>query len=349
MEKINIFIDTNVLLSLYDVGSNNLTTFRDLLKLMEDKIQVLLPEQVKNEFYRNRENKLNTIFSNLPPIPNSFPNVIKDNENFHGIDQELRDLAILYQELIKNIKVSASEEQLLADQAIKEVFDKAKWLVVEDSIIKQAKRRYDIGNPPGKKASYGDAIIWETLLTKSKKRQDIFFVSSDNDYSSQLDRNKISSYLGTEWKNKINSDIYFFKNLDKLLKDRHFKEELDKRGRENSQEISVLLENIDLEIVYERNKNNLINNLKQSKSFEETHSLISSLSKLSDWTYSQRRDLAEALVNNNQVRSIISDADVFQFYANLNLMSPYILPEDWDIISEANDIIIEAKKGFGWS
>jgi len=169
MEKINIFIDTNILLSLYDASSNNLSIFKQLLELMEDEIQVLLPEQVKNEFYRNRENRLSIIFSNLPLIPKAFPNVIKDNEEFEEISQEIATVASSYQKIVRSIKESASKEELLADKVIKEVFDKAIWLNVDDKIIKRAKRRYDVGNPPGKKGSYGDAIIWETLLSKIEK------------------------------------------------------------------------------------------------------------------------------------------------------------------------------------
>jgi predicted nucleic acid-binding protein len=342
MEKINIFIDTNILLSLYDASSNNLSIFKQLLELMEDEIQVLLPEQVKNEFYRNRENRLSIIFSNLPLIPKAFPNVIKDNEEFEEISQEIATVASSYQKIVRSIKESASKEELLADKVIKEVFDKAIWLNVDDKIIKRAKRRYDVGNPPGKKGSYGDAIIWETLLSKIEKGQDIFFASNDNDYSSQLDKNKINSYLGTEWENKMKSTIFFFKDLDKLLKDEQFKNELDKRETKNSEEISKLLEDIDLKIIDEENRNNLINNLKQSNSFAETHGLINSLRKHSNWTYRQKEALAEALVLNSQVNAIIEDDDVFEFYNNLKLVNTVFDFENIDLIFESIKLIDEA-------
>ncbi|KGH34544.1 PIN domain-containing protein [Lactococcus cremoris] len=342
MEKINIFIDTNILLSLYDASSNNLSIFKQLLELMEDEIQVLLPEQVKNEFYRNRENRLSIIFSNLPLIPKAFPNVIKDNEEFEEISQEIATVASSYQKIVRSIKESASKEELLADKVIKEVFDKAIWLNVDDKIIKRAKRRYDVGNPPGKKGSYGDAIIWETLLSKIEKGQDIFFASNDNDYSSQLDKNKINSYLGTEWENKMKSTLFFFKDLDKLLKDEQFKNELDKRETKNSEEISKLLEDIDLKIIDEENRNNLINNLKQSNSFAETHGLINSLRKHSNWTYRQKEALAEALVLNSQVNAIIEDDDVFEFYNNLKLVNTVFDFENIDLIFESIKLIDEA-------
>lgn len=140
----------------------------------------------------------------------------------------------------------------------------------------------------------------------------------------------------------MKSTLFFFKDLDKLLKDEQFKNELDKRETKNSEEISKLLEDIDLKIIDEENRNNLINNLKQSNSFAETHGLINSLRKHSNWTYRQKEALAEALVLNSQVNAIIEDDDVFEFYNNLKLVNTVFDFENIDLIFESIKLIDEA-------
>lgn len=55
-----IFIDTNILLDLYHLSGPDLDELEKVLKLMKrQKVKLLIPKQVEDEFWRNRENVIN--------------------------------------------------------------------------------------------------------------------------------------------------------------------------------------------------------------------------------------------------------------------------------------------------
>ena len=54
--RMNIFIDTNILLDLYHLSGPDLDELKKIIKLHQTaQIKIYLPGQVKDEFYRNRE------------------------------------------------------------------------------------------------------------------------------------------------------------------------------------------------------------------------------------------------------------------------------------------------------
>ncbi len=67
----------------------------------------------------------------------------------------------------------------------------------------------------------------------------------------------------------------------------------------------------------EGQKNNLIANLVNSRSYAATHTAISQLNEVGSWSEEQLKVLYEAACNNGQVCSIIDDSDVRLFYAGL--------------------------------
>ena len=68
-------------------------------------------------------------------------------------------------------------------------------------------------NPPRKdNSSFGDAIIWETLL-KNFLDQDIVIISGDGDFSSEIDKNQINPYLKKEWSEQSKKSIKLYTNL----------------------------------------------------------------------------------------------------------------------------------------
>lgn len=53
---VNLFIDTNIFLSFYHLSGEDLEELDKLAVLIKKKqVQLLLPRQVRDEFYRNRE------------------------------------------------------------------------------------------------------------------------------------------------------------------------------------------------------------------------------------------------------------------------------------------------------
>ena len=64
----NIFIDTNVYLSFYHLSSDDLEELKKLVVLArEGKVVLLLPEQVIDEFRRNRAANLRSVLLRANP------------------------------------------------------------------------------------------------------------------------------------------------------------------------------------------------------------------------------------------------------------------------------------------
>ena len=87
-------------------------------------------------------------------------------------------------------------------------------------IVSKAVTRHDLGNPPGKGGSYGDSVIWESLLGKIPEGEDLDFVGSDNHFKSKLDKNDFSPYLKKEWEEKKKSKIIIYEHLGEYTKDK---------------------------------------------------------------------------------------------------------------------------------
>ena len=87
----NLFIDTNVLLSFYHLASDDLEELRKLSVLIDkDKIKLLLPRQVVNEFRRNRENKIADALKGLKGqnLKLQFPQICKDYPEYKDLRRQ---------------------------------------------------------------------------------------------------------------------------------------------------------------------------------------------------------------------------------------------------------------------
>jgi hypothetical protein len=159
----------------------------------------------------------------------------------------------------------------------------------------QARERFDIGNPPGKKGSLGDAINWAVLLERVELGRNLYFVSSDKDYCSALDENQFDGFLAQEWEDTKKSNVLFFKSLSTFF-ERHFPE---------------------IKLTVETEKDSAIRDLAQSGNFARTHSVIGQLRRYADFTPAQLNDIVSAAINNSQVHWIIEDDDVHEFLSSV--------------------------------
>lgn len=176
---------------------------------------------------------------------------------------------------------------------IQDLFDKVKKIETNQQLFEAAKKRYRLGNPPGKdKVTIGDQINWEALLAEVPDGEDLIVISGDQDYCSAINKDAINQFLLEEWREKKKSQIVFFKSLSAFLK--------------------VKIPEIKLND--ERQTTKLIEQLAQSGSFATTHAVIASLSKFVDFPQNQVEDLVKIAELNNQVGWIIGDDDVFDFY-----------------------------------
>ena len=67
----------------------------------------------------------------------------------------------------------------------------------------------------------------------------------------------------------------------------------------------------------ELRKEELINKLEDSTSFANTHSIIEQLAKINAWSENQKSKLIKIALKNNQVKFILNDKDVKDFYHSI--------------------------------
>ena len=171
----NLFLDSNIWLSFYHMTNDDLEELRKIVVLITQKKLVLyLPEQVINEFRRNRDGKIADAMKRLrdEKLSDQFPQMCKEYTEYQEIRQLIDKYKRLKSRLIEQLTSDYSNKELKADQIIEELFLKAESIVITDELWECAKRRYDLGNPPGKDGSYGDAVIWESLLLKVPQGED---------------------------------------------------------------------------------------------------------------------------------------------------------------------------------
>jgi len=290
----NLFLDAQIWLSIYDFSNDNLETFNKLNGLVGKDVSIYLPQQAQDEVKRNRENKIKEALTKFEKInfQIQIPNLCKGYGEFETFQKMLEDVRTLHSEFIKKIKSDITANNLHSDILISEIFKNCKILSRTDDIIKKAKLRYDIGNPPGKDKSYGDAINWESLLENIPTGEDLFFIGSDKDYNSVLDRTRFNQYLFDEWKDTKKSNLFYYNTLTEYF--------------------NLHLKHIELET--EAQKNDLIEQLGKCDAFRATHTIIAKLSAFSTYSDEQITQLLLAAAINDQVWQIINDPDIKSFY-----------------------------------
>ncbi len=287
----NIFIDTNILLNFYHFSSDDLEELNKLLVLIRnDEIVLFVPDQVINEFYRNRDNKIADSLKEFrkEKIERPFPQMTKQYLEYKALKDAIKTFDENRQALLGKLLGDINTNSLKADILINELFRIAKRLNISDDIYNKAKYRHDIGNPPGKKDSCGDAINWESLLNLVPNHEDIMFITEDSDYLSELNNDNLKPYLVDEWKQTKYSSIILFKSLTVF-----FKKNFPKIKLANEYEKSLLIEQ-----------------LSTSGSFATSHSILAQLASFADFSESQINDIALACVSNNQIYWIATDFDV---------------------------------------
>ena len=173
--------------------------------------------------------------------------------------------------------------------------------------------RLEIGNPPGKRGSLGDALNWEALLQSVPDGEDLYFISDDKDFASPIDRDAFNAFLLDEWAKIKNSNLVFYRNLSAFFKE-HFP---------------------NISLASELEKDILIRKLANSGSFAETHEIIAKLNKYTEFTIAQINAIVEATISNNQVYWIIGDSDIKGFLLNvIKGKEDQIDPENLDLLMQ---------------
>ena len=295
---INLFIDTNAFLSFYHLTSEDLEELKKLVVLIDNsEIRLFLPEQVENEFTRNRGAKIADAMRKLQDAKFniSFPLFAKDYKEYAELRDLMKKANAAHAKLVEGIMSDARLGALHADGIVASLFEKAKKIAINEDLFMSALERIRLGNPPGKEGSMGDAVNWVSLLSEVPIGEDINIVSSDKDFRSRLFEGQIHEYLEKEWSEKKKSDVWFYSKISDFFKD-YFP---------------------NIKIASEIEKDLLIKNLANSGSFATTHGYVAKLIKQQEFSPAQVEQLIEIPELNNQVGWIVDDSDVHDFYKSL--------------------------------
>ncbi|RAP38509.1 hypothetical protein B1207_01075 [Legionella quinlivanii] len=293
----DVFIDTNILTSLYRLSKEDLESFKKIYVLLEKKeINILLTEQVRNEFFRIRDDIIYDAITKFKEqsLKLSVPAIFKADSEY----QTLLDLKDSYnkhhQKILKKIEKENRDNSFKADEIVQHIVEKSKCLEVTDDILSKAKRRKELGNPPGKKNSLGDQINWEILLLNDNKLNDLYLISADGDFFYK-NTNIIKSFLKEEWERSKATKIFGYRTLSDFFTDKH----------------------PNIKLASELNQELLINRLVNSSSFSETHQAIYNLRAIEAYTPPQIDLITDAFLQNNQLNWIATDPDVSEFISML--------------------------------
>lgn len=289
-----LFIDTNIFLSFYHFKSDDLEELKKLnILIRQQKIKLLLTDQVIDEFNRNRENKIADAIKHLKDqrFNLQFPQLCKDYDEYERLREYQKQYEKEHNALLSKMSEDIKNRTLKADTIITELFSSGQQILTTDEILLAARLRMDIGNPPGKNGSLGDAINWEALLNTALEEEEIYFITDDKDYCSSINSEAFNEFLLREWNQKKKSQVIYHKQLSSLFK-KSFPE---------------------IKLASELEKDFLIQEFANSGSFMYTHLTISKLNHYTDFTSAQLNRIVEAAGTNSQIAWIIEDEDVKNF------------------------------------
>ena len=298
----NIFIDTNIYLTFYHLSSDDLEELKKLAAVIDDpKTTLYISDQVVNEYKRNRENKIGDALKHFQgqKFEDRFPQMCKDYDEYKEMRDSIKNYYENKSKLREKLFSDISNNTLKADVIINDLISKSKRVSANDKIIKQAQFRMELGNPPGKRGSLGDAINWEILLSEITDTEDLYFISGDQDYMSPLNKtlnkSNLSKYLLEEWKEKKSSNIFFYRRLSEFLNEKF----------------------PDIKLASEMEKEIALRNFTESINFKMTHSAIRKLLNIESFTSVEVNEIVDTSIANEQISLIIGDTDVKQFLSKI--------------------------------
>jgi len=221
-----LFIDTNIYLDYFRAGREGLASLEALKTLLkDDRLKLILPLQTKEEYSRNRDNivevmrkvlvaKQRDLSDYLPAAP-----TIKDWDETQDVRSKINKINEPFQKLIDKYDKETKDESTTADKLIAEVFSLANPVVEDKDLLEKAHIRYLKGHPPRKTDnSYGDAIIWETLLATATDT-DLTMVTHDTDFiEERRGKDELKTFLRKEWTAVAKTKkIQLFKSLGEFV------------------------------------------------------------------------------------------------------------------------------------
>lgn len=290
----DLFVDTNILLNFFHYSSDDLEELKKLAVLLEaGEVRLVMPRQTIDEFRRNREAKIADALKRLKEtrLSSPFPQIAKDYPEFEALRRLQRAFGQNLERLLESIETDAREWRLKADVITDSLFRAAHVVETTPELLALARTRSETGNPPGKRGSLGDAINWEALLQEAGATDDLHFVSGDGDYASELDPDRLASFLDREWNARKFPSLVFYTRLSAFFQ----------------------AEFPDIKLAADAEVDFAIRDLALSSSFTETHGVVARLQRIAQFSSAQAKEIVDASLGNSQVYWIATDSDVNEF------------------------------------
>jgi hypothetical protein len=335
MAPLHLFVDTNVLLNFYSFADDDLGQLERLIVAIHDNDVCLhLPEQVMNELARNRETKLKAATDqfNKEPLPTAVPRHMQAYAQHAEYVAVIEQAKKLRNQLVSLALADASNQTLKIDALLRSLFEEASKYAEDNVVFALALQRMQKANPPGKNGSVGDQYNWEVLL-RQVPSGDLHIVSRDGDYASLLNKSRPHPSLEVEWKGKKEGLLHIYPDLRSFLKRYHetmAQLDIDRplppapqvMPVEAAPEVVVVhvapAAEARADAILDPIKEEAIQNLIDSGSFSTTHAAIARLNLLKHTlNKSDAERLINAAVNNDQVKWIATDSDVYTFFVSL--------------------------------
>lgn len=289
----HVFIDTNILLNFFHFSNDDLDALKNVFSAHEHgSVSVYLTDQVRDEFYRNRESKINDAlrrFKNAR-FTAQIPHFMKEYQEYEEIKELATQLEERQKSMIRKVNSDIREGKLAADRLIEDIFEHFSKETT-DAIFTEAWRRMTKGNPPGKNDSIGDAINWVTLLHLVPDKNDLHVVSGDGDYYSVLDEKSAHPFLCEEWSRKKNSELHVYRTLSEF----------------------TCLHFGGIVFSFDKEKEELIDSLQNSHSFSMTHQVVRRLEFYRYFSPREVNRILQAVLENDQIHQIVTDWDISDF------------------------------------
>lgn len=237
MENTLLFVDTNILLDFYRIPQSDLSL--DVFdKLLENKQELILSEQVKIEFLNNRDKVIRDSIARLPvKITDSvrLPTILDRTELSASLRKIADDLKTRLKEAKQRLQ-DILENPTQHDNAYKKIIPLLQSQTefnsmfaseaVNDAIFLAAIKRFYRNLPPRKRnsCSIGDAINWEWCIQCCKQGEgfNLIIVSRDGDFSESFHSfGNISHILEDEFKQRVGSkyNVILKKSLNDALRE----------------------------------------------------------------------------------------------------------------------------------
>jgi hypothetical protein len=295
--RMNIFIDANVFLSFYEASADALLELSKIEAVIKaGKASLWLPDQVKREFWKNREGSIAAALREFEKSAGlgSVPRLVREHTEFKQLTELAGAAEKKKAEIVAHVKEEVAKEETAADKEVRRLFALAKEIDTSGEIVAEAHERALRRSPPGKQDALGDRLVWVALLKTVPIKADLHIISVDGDFASEANQNEIKPYLQSEWAKKKQGAVMLWKRTSQFLA-AHFP---------------------DAATAIEIERTLMVESLERSPNFTTTHSAIAEYPDISHLSESLVDRLANAILNNSQIRWLRGDDDVKKFIAD---------------------------------